>query len=171
MLTRWSMPPERWCGRLSSCPAEPELPEEVAGREARRAALMRWVKSDVVDGALPGQNGGPLRDEAQQALLARRGWPARGRCEPRRSTGSRDRRRCGEASSCRNRTGRPARRTPRRRPRGPSGPARACLPKRAGDAPDRDRQHGIRRCPIRPRRDARQVARADVVAARRPVSA
>src|SRR4029079_9387667 len=53
-------------------PGQAELAEKVAGREARapRDALR---EEDVVDGALPGEDRGPLGDEAHQALLARGG--------------------------------------------------------------------------------------------------
>ena len=86
MLTRWSMPPESWCGRFSSWPAEPELPQEVAGREARPP---RDPLGEQRRRPRRASRAGPpaAATRARAGAAARAAAGGRGRSGPRRSTG------------------------------------------------------------------------------------
>ena len=123
-------------------PSEPELPQELAGGEARapRDAL---GEHDVVDGALPGQDRGSLGHEPEQALRAGGG------------------RRLGADPDVAARRGLEIGDDPEERGLAAAGRAdqgdelpgahlqvhsvqRERLAEAAGDPADRDRQHGIR---------------------------
>ena len=127
-------------------PGEPELPEELAGREAR-AARDALGEEHVVDRALPGQDGGPLRHESQQALLR----AALGRLGADPDLAARRGLEIGDDAE----EGRlAAARRADQRDELPGADLEVhpvqCerLAEAAGDTPDRDRQHGIRRRPI-----------------------
>ena len=168
MLTRWSIPPESWCGRLSSCPpspnsrsrspaGKPARPRDALGERGRR----RWRASRAARPAAA------TRDPSRRCCAGLR-RPAAGRSGPRRWSAH------SRSATIRSRVVLPQ----------PDGPdqrdelarrdlqihavQRERLAEAPRDVPDRDRQHAIE---LHRPAAARLVAWVDVVAARGPVSA
>ena len=73
MLTRWSIPPERWWGRLASWPPSPKSRRRSpAGKPARRA--MRWVNRTSSTARFQGRTAG--RCDTRPSRRCRRAAPA-----------------------------------------------------------------------------------------------